>query len=119
MAYHEGDPEDYQFPEAVRRDQLPNEEDFHEDGEEDLPDEDDDEGFPDEDRWYKAVDKLYEEKGEEGFLALLRELAPHLESPLLILEVWNDVFFGHAHGAEVWHVQPGASEVETLGVERP
>jgi hypothetical protein len=41
--------------------------------------------YPNEEAAYDAWEDLYEEKGEEGFLALLRDLAPFLESPLLIL----------------------------------
>jgi hypothetical protein len=107
LAYHDGEPEDSQLPEALKHDQLPNEEDF--------PEEDDDEDSPDKDGWDAVVDKLYEEKGEEGFLSFVRELALYIESQLLILfSSWTLNY--HDHGAQVWHVRPGATEVETQKV---
>jgi hypothetical protein len=98
MAYHDGDPEWWEWPVAVRPEQLPSEEQY-----------------ADEEAFDEAEDDVYEEKGHEGFLALLRDLAPHLESALLILFSLKTLNY-YDHAAQAWHVQPGATEVETLEV---
>ena len=70
--------------------------------------------MPDDEEWYEEVEKRFDEEGAEGFLALLRELAPHLETPLVILwgaELWRDF------STKAWIVQPGAREVEILDVD--
>jgi hypothetical protein len=71
-------------------------------------------GYAHKDAWVEAVDHALGAKGGEGFLALLRELAPHLETDLLILSA------SHAEGrcwAEVWYVRPGAKDVQHLKVD--
>jgi hypothetical protein len=78
---------------------------------EDLPDKDD---YPDEDAYFDAEFEVYCDKGDEGFLALLQELAPHLESPLLILALEANTDFYPI--AEVWRVEPGGKEVENMAV---
>jgi len=78
---------------------------------EDLPDE---EEFPDEDAYYDARIDVFHNKGDEGFLALLGELAAHLESPFLILYAEASLLDGFGYGAEVWRVEPGVAEVEHL-----
>jgi hypothetical protein len=93
-AFKTWDPTDWQAPVAVRLDQLPARE-----------------GYADEEAWLEAADEVLSAKGREGFLALLRELAPHLEAELLILSA------SRGEGrcwAEVWCVRPGAKEVQTL-----
>lgn len=77
---------------------------------EDLPDPD---LYPDDDHFFDAEFEVFEEKGNEGFLALLRELAQHLESPLQFLVANHS---GINHAATVWLVHPGATDVETLEV---
>jgi hypothetical protein len=65
--------------------------------------------YPDEDSWLGAISAMFNERGEEGFLSLLRELAPYLETPLAIAAV------GFEKGVYIlmrWRIEPGASEVE-------
>jgi hypothetical protein len=52
----------------------------------------------------------YSDMAYEGFIDFLRELSTVLETPLMVLraDVENNGI------AEVWRVQPGAKEVETL-----
>jgi hypothetical protein len=73
------------------------------------------------DQWLKESegsdyewDKRFDEQGEEGFLRLLRELAPQLDTPLLLLAVTQAKPMGDARA---WSVQPGAKEVQTLTIE--
>jgi hypothetical protein len=98
MAYHDEEPGMVDWPQAVKREELPS-------GDEDT----------DEDDLIEAQADVYDKKGDEGFLALLRELAAHFESPLLILAAAgpDGKFYS---GAEVWRVEPGAKEVESLAV---
>jgi hypothetical protein len=72
------------------------------------------EQYANDDDYYDALIDLYYEKGGDGFLALLNELAPHLETPLLILTIWGEGVFGY-HGAGTWNVRP-RGEVEALVV---
>lgn len=73
-----------------------------------LPDK---EEFPDDDAWFEAVDDLMREKGDDGFLALLRDLAPYLETPLMILAAGHECRWS---SARVLRVQPGHQDVEEL-----
>jgi hypothetical protein len=94
MTFRDGDIDGYELPVALPRERLPSEEQY-----------------PDDEEWNEEVNNRFDEEGAEGFLALLRELAPHLETPLVILwgaELWRD------YSAKAWVVQPGASEVEML-----
>jgi hypothetical protein len=86
----------WSWPQALHWERLPSEEQS-----------------PDEDQWDDELDKRYDEEGDEGFLSLLRELAPHLETPLVIL--WAGQHWD-AGSAKAWIVQPGARAVETLDV---
>jgi hypothetical protein len=95
MAYHEGDVEGWQLPVALRIEDLPSEDEY-----------------PGEDAFFEAEDEVYDEKGGEGFLTFLRELAAYLESPLLILVAVG--LSGLDYWAKVWRVEPGAKEVQTL-----
>jgi hypothetical protein len=79
----------------------------------DLPDE---EADPDDDDYSDEEAEADEKRGVEGFLSLLRELAPHIESALLILVGEDRELEGHWYSAQAWLVQPGAKEVETLSV---
>ena len=99
MAYRDEDWESCDWPAALRSEDLPSEDQY-----------------PDEDALYDARADLLGEKGGEGFLALLRELAPHLESPLQVLAVAASPFDGFYYGAGAWRVEPGGKEVETLEV---
>jgi hypothetical protein len=75
----------------------------------------DPEEFPDEDSYWEASCEVWQKEGKEGFLALLLEIAPYLESPLIILAVCDrDLEPGYS--AQVWSVQPGTMEVKTLTV---
>jgi hypothetical protein len=56
---------------------------------------------------------MYDEKGQDGFLQLLRDLAPHLETPLVILCLSAPCCTG---SAVAWSVQPGVREVEMLEI---
>lgn len=92
------DGNDFSLPLAVKADRLPNEE-------EDDPDL--------EDHNIKMWFKTMCEEGDEEFLAFLRELAPYLETPLMILAVENEN--GDAV-AQIWRAQPGSETVETMFV---
>jgi integrase len=70
MAYRDEDWESWDLPAALSINDLPREDQY-----------------PDEDAYFEAEGKDYRERGDQGFLTLLRELAPHLESPLLIVAV--------------------------------
>ena len=99
VAWDEGE-----WPQALHFDDWPDEDPY--------PDEDEgDEVELGETEW----DKRFMEKGDEGFLALLRDLIPCLETPLLILVTVRDAVF-HSIYSQAWNVQPGAREVQTLEV---
>jgi hypothetical protein len=99
MAFQEGEPDWFEWPLALHRDRWPSE-----DPDQEL----------DEDEWGETEwDRRYEEQGEEGFLALLRDLAPHLATPLTLLRVAMD---RGSCAAQAWTVHPGSKEVETLDV---
>jgi hypothetical protein len=104
MAFEEGDFDWWEWPLALHRGQWPSED-----------------RYPDEEKWDEETlgetewDRAYEEKGAEGFLALLRDLAPYLETPLLILVTIRDIS-DHSVQSQAWSVHPGAKEVETLGI---
>jgi hypothetical protein len=100
LVYSEDDLEVWASPAAVKLEDLP-----------------DVEADPDDD-YSEAEGEVWVEKGEEGFLSLLGELAPHVESALLILVGEGSLLSGHGHSAQAWLVQPGAKEVETLQVSR-
>jgi hypothetical protein len=101
LAFQGGDPDWFEWPLALHRDRWPSE-----DPDQEL----------DEDEWGETEwDKRYEEQGEEGFLALLRDLAPCLETPLMLLVVGKDRFTSF-YSAQAWTVHPGSKEVETLDV---
>ncbi len=92
----------WEWPLALHRDHWPAEEQGageYEGEEDDLE--------PDE--W----DKLFEEKGKEGFLQLLRDLSPLLLTPLLILAANRD---GQDCWSRTWRIAPGAVDIETLEV---
>jgi hypothetical protein len=102
MSYLDIDWESWEWPRALRLEDLSA-----------LPSEDQ---YPNEDDFFETEFNLYQEKGEEGLLALLRELAPHLESSLLIVVVTASPSDGFYYAARVWRVEPGAKEVETLEI---
>jgi hypothetical protein len=93
-AFEDADPNEFQRPVALHRGQLP-----------------DEQKYPDQNAWGDALDELLQERGGEGFEALLRDLAPHVETPLLLL--YAD-WVGTGASATVWRAQPGTGEVETL-----
>jgi hypothetical protein len=85
-------------PEALLADELP-----------------DRRAYPHQDTWDDAVGVLAAAHGEERFAALLRDLAPYLETPLTVL--WHctldDGGFG---GAAQWTVGPGSPHVQVQTV---
>jgi hypothetical protein len=98
MAYKDQDPDAWEGPVALPRSQWPSG-DPDELGEDELG----------ETEW----DRAFDEKGAEGYRALLLELAAYLETPLVVLLGLSDL--KHC-SARAWIVQPGAKEVETLVV---
>jgi hypothetical protein len=127
MAFEAGGLEE-EDPTALHQDRWPDEDPYPDEDEEDEDssdeteedEEDDDssdeteEDESDEDSWEEDEwDRRHRDEGDNGFLALLRDLAPHLETPLLVLAM-EQGFMGAS--AQAWIVQPGAKEVETLGV---
>jgi hypothetical protein len=111
MAFQEGDPDWWAWPLALHRDQWPDEEQYPDEDQFDEDELGEDEDELGETEWGKR----YEEKGEEGFLALLRDLAPCLETPLMLLVVGKDHFTSF-YSAQAWTVHPGSKNVETLDV---
>jgi hypothetical protein len=99
MAYHDEDLDSWASPAALDIVDLPGKDEY-----------------PDEDALFEAEWEAFHEKGEEGFLTLLRQLAPHLESPLLILRAAATSDNGIDYAARAWRVEPGAKEVETLEI---
>jgi hypothetical protein len=98
MAYKDQDPDAWEGPVALPRSQWPS-------GDPDAVGENE----LDETEW----DRAFDDKGAEGYRALLLELAPYLETPLMVLlGLWNL----QDGSAQAWSVQPGAKEVETLDV---
>jgi len=83
-------------PAALHRDHWPKEEEY-----------------PDEDALFDEWARRIGEQGDEGFLALLRDLGNALETPLLILAADHDF---EDSSAKVWRVQPGNEKVETLHI---
>jgi hypothetical protein len=71
--------------------------------------------YPHQDTWDDAVGDLAAAHGEERFAALLRDLAPYLETPLTV--IWHctldDGGFG---GAGQWTVWPGSPHVQVQEV---
>lgn len=57
--------------------------------------------------------KIFEEKGKEGFLALFRDLAPYLVTPLLVVLVNGEP--GRSTTI-AWNIQPGGKEIETVEI---
>ncbi len=57
--------------------------------------------------------------GSDGFRALLSELAPHLEEPLVLLVLVVETEDHLDWDAEVFIVQPGQTEVKTLLLHHP
>src|SRR4051812_21693895 len=55
---------------------------------ESIPDPDE---YPSKDEWYCQRSRLLTDRGYEGFLTMLAELAPYLESPLTIIW-WSDLY---------------------------
>ena len=68
------------------------------------------EEFDDDDAWFDAKFDILLENGSDGFLALLIELAPYLQAPLIILMLDTDCPFA----AETWLVEPNCKNVQTL-----
>jgi hypothetical protein len=91
------------WPAALHIDDWPDEDRYPDEEEED-------EDGPRETEWFKR----FQEQGDEGFLALLRDLIPYLETSLLILAVEYFDF----PGAEAWGIHPGAKDVTTLSLSR-
>lgn len=82
-----------------------------------VPDRDD---FEDDESWLEAIDEASAKEsdrgqcqGDEGFVCLLQEIAPYLETPLRIFHVC--VYKCHDH--REWTVRPGATEVLVTDVD--
>jgi hypothetical protein len=100
MAFEDKDDESLDWwpsPAALHLDQLPM-----------------DEEYPEEDDLFDEWDKRLGDQGDEGFLALLRDLATVIQTPLLILSANRDE---EGSSAKVWSLQPGTKEVETLIID--
>jgi hypothetical protein len=97
LTNHDPDWDSAAWPQALRSEEVPHEEQY-----------------PDEEERYDALSDRFCENGDKGFLALLRDLAPYLDTPLLIL-VSGSARSNECSG-QVWRVQPGDTEVETLEV---
>ncbi len=76
------------WPQALRQDHRPDRDEF-----------------PDEESWRDAIYLAWDEKGDEGFVDLLRELGPYLLTPLMILAASRA---GHGARAQVWRIEPRA-----------
>jgi len=78
----------------------------------DFPDADD---YATEDEYWDDFFEALEEKGDEGFKCLLRELSFCIETPFVILaiSVCED---GGDSDARVWKIDPGSADVEELFV---
>jgi hypothetical protein len=63
-----------------------------------------------------AWEKQFDEKGKEGFLAFLRDLAPCLETPFLVLHLFWD---STGSSATTWLVLPETTEVEAIEIHLP
>lgn len=87
------------WPQAVHIDDLPEHPDEKHEHDEDAWDD-----------WNLAWEEVFHEKGDEGFISLLREVAPCLETPLLIL----CLNYEGEPVAQAWNVQPSGAEVQTL-----
>lgn len=62
------------------------------------------------------LDEAVSNGGEAGFLKLLLELAPYLETPFTVHTVGGDIFWFPLYAQE-WHIRPGATEVEINGFQ--
>jgi hypothetical protein len=81
-----------------------------------------DDEYPDDHAWESAVEDLLWKLGDEGFVALLQDLAPYLGTPLTV--VWHWTGSGEFLGAGQWTVWPGSPyvqvhEVVPLHKDRP
>jgi len=74
------------------------------------------EQFGDEQAWTEALDEVFSKEGWKGFRALLGELADHLETPLVVLELDRDPDALGQASAEALVVQPGHADVESVTV---
>ena len=83
------------WPRAVPVTELPKEEDYD-----------------DKDQYWDDMHWVYFEGGNEGFTALLQELASCIETPMMILASWKEGWFSNAR---VWRIEPGSVQVEKLG----
>jgi hypothetical protein len=73
----------------------------------DLPDE----AFDDDDWWFDGRDELHEKLGEKGLTDLLIELAPYLDSPLIV-QAASVSSMGEFGRAKEWTIGPQDKEVE-------
>ncbi len=64
-----------------------------------------------------VIDAYLESVGEEGFVELLRDLAPHLMDPLTVQHFREDDFAPPE--TRQWHVRPGATEIEVTTLKQP
>jgi hypothetical protein len=94
MDFQDDDPDWWEDPAALHRTDWPTG-DLHEDeyGEDD---------------WHRK----FEKKGESGFLSLLRELAPLLQDPLVILGATRAEMVDVS--VQAWLVMPNAEDVQTI-----
>jgi len=97
MAFKDESYDGWEWPAALHRDQWPIQEEY-----------------ADEDDWYDELDRRFDDQGDEGFLALLRDLAPTLETQLLILVAVRESAYS---SARAWTVQPETREIQTLRID--
>ena len=75
----------------------------------DLPKRED---FEDEQEYWDSMWYVFSDEGEKGFIALLRELATCIETPMTILSA--GIGGNHSASAYMWSIEPGSAEVQTL-----
>jgi hypothetical protein len=80
---------------------------------EDLPAEG---AFNDIDLENEVVDSLHEKRGQRGLTTLLLELAPYLDSPLIV-KAASFSSDGEFYRAAEWTTRPGAAEVEVKEID--
>ncbi len=72
--------------------------------------------YPDEGDRLAERETVFEEEGDAGFIALLKDLAGCLQTPLMILAVMEEDGW---RSSQVWRVEPGSRQVETLTTSMP
>ncbi|HEY3836915.1 MAG TPA: hypothetical protein VGL72_10105 [Bryobacteraceae bacterium] len=71
--------------------------------------------YDDGEEWAEVVEPLLAKYGDDGFVALLRELVPLLVTPLIV--VWHRKIDGAFDGAAQWAIWPGCPFVRVQQVD--